>query len=71
MRLMRASTFARRYFDEADRPDERTVRSWIERGSIVGRVVAVGSKTMVYVDAEAWETFTGNKLADRIMGAGR
>lgn len=63
MKLIRASTFAERYFDAGDRPDKRTVRSWVESGIVPGRIVG----TVVYVDAEAWERSTGNSLADRIM----
>lgn len=61
---MLASTFAKRYFDADDQPDPRTVRSWVEKGKVAGRVV--GSTT--YIDADAWEASTGNALADKIIG---
>lgn len=69
MRLMRAKTFSERYFDPADAPDERTVRGWVECGSVPGKLVALGTRTMTYIDADAWEERTGNALADRIITA--
>jgi len=64
MKLIRAETFAARYFDEGDKPDPRTVRSWVQNGVVKGRVVG----TITYVDAETWEQTTGNALADKILG---
>lgn len=64
MKLIRAQTFAKRYFGPEDEPDLRTVRSWVGNGTVPGRIVGV----IAYVDAEAWEKSTGNALADRIMG---
>ena len=65
MRLIRAETFAQRYFAPEDQPDKRTVRTWVENGTVPGRIVGV----MTYVDAEAWEKSTGNAIADRILKA--
>lgn len=63
MRLIKAKTFANRYFDPEDRPDERTVRDWVRRGEVAGRLAG----RLVYVDADAWEAETGNALADNIL----
>lgn len=63
MKLIRAETFAKRYFAAEDQPDKRTVRTWVENGTVPGRIVGV----MTYVDAEAWEKSTGNAIADLIM----
>jgi len=65
MRLLRAPEFCRRYFDEASRPSERTVRRWIQQGHVPGRQIG-GSW---YVDADQWEKSTGNQLADKVLNA--
>lgn len=68
MRLIRAKTFAERYFDAEDAPDERTVRAWVEAQIVAGKVVG----RLTYVDADAFEAggFTGNELADKILSRG-
>ena len=63
MRLMSAKRFAAKYFDEGEGPDKRTVKAWVEKGIIAGRMVG----THAYVDADAWEQSTGNPLADKIL----
>ena len=69
MRLIRAETFAERFFDAADRPDNRTVRSWVELQIVPGRIIGRN----VYVDVEAFEATpsTGNQLADLILTRGK
>lgn len=67
MRLMRPATFVARYFDEADQPDERTIRAWVENGTIAGKIIDTGRRVQVFVDADAWEQITGNALADSIL----
>lgn len=67
MRLISPQTFAKRYFDEADTPDERTIRSWVELGVITGKLINTGRRKQVYIDADAWERTTGNKLADEVL----
>lgn len=65
MKLIKAETWARRYFGEGDRPDLRTVRRWIREGYVPGR--EMGPK-LVYVDEDAWlQQQTGNELADKVL----
>ncbi len=65
MKLIKASAFIKRYFHEDEKLDLRTVRSWVEKGEVAGRIVGLNT----YVDVEAWEASTGNKIADRILKA--
>lgn len=65
MRLIRSETFAARYFAEGDAPCKRTIKTWVENGTVAGRIVGM----LVYVDADAWERSTGNAVADRILQA--
>lgn len=65
MKLIKAETWARRYFDKEDRPDLRTVRGWVRDGYVPGR--EVGPK-LVYVDEDAWlAQQTGDPLADKVL----
>ena len=66
MKMIKAETWARRYFGESDRPDLRTVRGWVRDGYLAGRTM--GPK-LVYVDEDEWlkRQQTGNKLADRVL----
>ncbi|WP_293371458.1 hypothetical protein [Nevskia sp.] len=60
MKLLAASDWIDKYFDTP--PDLRTVRGWVQRGEVPGRVI--GKTT--YVDDDAWKASvrTGNSLAD-------
>jgi hypothetical protein len=63
VRLVSAKTFSSQYFAEGDRPDPRTVHSWVAKGAVPGRII----NKVAYVDAEAFEHSTGNTLADSIL----
>jgi hypothetical protein len=65
MRLITAQVFSQRYFDPDCRPDKRTVRAWVEKGRVPGKVV----EPHIYVDADAWEASTGDAIADKILSA--
>ena len=65
MKLLTAKVFAERYFDPQCKPDVRTVRAWVEKGNVAGKLV----NQHVYVDAEAWERSSGFGLVDKIMNA--
>lgn len=69
MRLINPAQFAEQYFDPRSAPDLRTIRSWVEKGIVPGRVIDTGARKQVFVDAEAWEEkpLTGNPLADRVL----
>lgn len=69
MRLIDPPEFARRYFDPACAPDLRTIRSWVKKGVVPGRVINTGQREQVWIDCEAWEDkpLTGNAMADRIL----
>jgi len=48
---MSPATWVEQFFPiEADRPDPRTVRRWVEDGAIPGRIIG----RRIYVDAAAW-----------------
>jgi hypothetical protein len=64
VRLIKAKTFADRYFDREDRPDERTVREWVRRGELPGKLI---NDRLVYVDADEWERTFGSPAVDRII----
>ena len=63
MRLIKASVFATRYFDPDCAPDKRTVRAWVEKGTVQGKII----EPHIYVDADEWERTTGNRVADKIL----
>ena len=69
MKLIGPPEFARRYFAEGCAPDLRTIRSWVEKGIVPGRILDTGARKQVFIDAEAWEgtPMTGNALADRVL----
>jgi hypothetical protein len=67
MRLIRATTAIRRFFDPEDAPDYRTVIAAIRRGDIPGQIWENGDRVQAWVDAEAFEARTGNALADEIL----
>lgn len=49
-------------------PDPRTVRNWLEQGSVAGRIIGIS----VYIDEENWLRdidHTGNRIADKILAA--
>lgn len=65
MKLIKAETWARRYFGEEDRPDLRTVRGWVRDGYLPGREMG---PRLVYVDEAGWlDKKTGNRLADKVL----
>lgn len=66
MNLIYPATFAARHFDEAARPDPRTIRRWVRDGLLPGREIA----GRCYVDEEAFLNSTGDALADRILAEG-
>jgi hypothetical protein len=39
MRLMKASAWANREFCDGSRPDRKTIRRWVERQVIAGRII--------------------------------
>lgn len=65
MKLILAKTFIERYFDPADAPDERTVRSWVRKGELDGK--EIGSR--LYINEAAFIGMTGNAIADKILSA--
>lgn len=70
MRLIRATTAIKRYWDPEDVPDYRTVLAAVKRGDIPGRVWGNGGRVQVWVDADYFEPSgggTGNALADKIL----
>lgn len=67
MRLIRSATFIKRYFDPEDAPDERTVRTWVERGPEQGGVKGRIMGNIVYVDADWWEATSGNVRVDGLV----
>lgn len=67
MKLIKAETFARKYFGPDDRPDLRTIRSWVRDGYLAGREMG---PRLVYIDEDAWlDSRTGSDLADKILRA--
>jgi hypothetical protein len=60
---MLATVWAKARFDEASRPDERTVRHWVRNGVVPGREIG----RRVYVDDAAFSRSSGNPLADKIQ----
>ncbi len=63
MKLLVASEWVAKYFDTP--PDLRTVRGWVERGEVPGRVLG----KLTYIDDEAWKASvrTGDALADKAL----
>jgi hypothetical protein len=64
MRLIRAKTFANRYFDPEDRPCESTVREWVRRGDLAGKLI---NDRLVYIDADEWERTFGSPAIDQVV----
>lgn len=65
-RLMVASDWAEKRFAEGSRPDMRTVRSWVAKGTVPGRIIG----KLTYVDDDAFmagPAGTGDAMADRIL----
>lgn len=50
-KLMKASAWAKREFETGSIPDNRTVRRWIEIGSLKGRIV---DGTILVHSSERW-----------------
>lgn len=64
MKLISIAEFREKYFSAGSRPDVRTVRRWVEDGTVPGRVVG----KLIYINEDAWRrTATGNELADRVL----
>lgn len=66
MRLITVEEFRKRYFVSGSEPDTRTIRAWIDKGELIGRVVG----KLYYVDLDRWETNTGNPLVDKVLRNG-
>jgi len=60
MKLLVGTEWAAKYFGTP--PDRRTIRSWVVRGDVPGRVIG----KIAYVDEAAWLAAgnTGDDLAD-------
>lgn len=68
MRLIRATTALKKYFDPIDGPDIRSLIAAVDRGDVPGQIWRNGKKIQCWVDAEAFEQRqTGNALADRVL----
>lgn len=70
MRLIRATTAIKRFFDPEDAPDYRTVVAAVKRGDLPGRVWDKSGKVQCWIDADYFEPTgggTGNALADEIL----
>jgi len=48
-KFMKVSAWVEREFSEGSRPQNRTIREWIETGSIVGVLVGGKSRKLAYV----------------------
>lgn len=70
MKLMSVTKAIERYWHPEDRPDKRSVIAAVRRGDIPGKIIGAGQRTKCWVDVEAFESTTGNRLADRILGGG-
>jgi hypothetical protein len=65
MHLMTPQQWAEKYFDDASRPSEVTLRRWLNDGKVPGRKVG----GTWYVDEHAWIA-NGNELVQRVLDAG-
>ena len=52
MALLTATNFRKKYFAPGSGPDSRTIKSWIEKGLVAGRIVG----TNLYIDEDKWES---------------
>ena len=67
MKLASVEQFRRQCFVDGSAPDPRTIRKHIRQGLIPGKIVSHESKSLYFVDVEAWQRETGNPLVDRIL----
>ena len=70
MRLIRATTALKRYFDPVDGPDIRSLIAAVQRGDVPGQIWGKGKRIQCWVDAEYFEggrRSTGNALADKVL----
>lgn len=65
MKLITIPVFVERYFDEACRPSEFTVRRWLREGKLPGRKIS----GEWYVDEHLWLA-AGDPLVERVLEAG-
>jgi hypothetical protein len=64
-KLMKVSEFRSEYFEEGSRPMPKTIRSWIDAGTLPGQRIG----GTYYVDLSRWEGKTGNPLVDKVLAA--
>lgn len=67
MKLMKLDRFRKVYFEEHSAPDPRTIRGWIESGTVPG-VVLNGSA--YYIDQDRWESLmmaNGNQEINELV----
>ncbi len=65
MRLMTPPAWAEKYFDEASRPPETTLRRWMQIGAVPAKKIG-GSW---FIDEHAWLA-GGDDLVQRVLSAG-
>ena len=65
MHLMTPQQWAEKYFDDASRPSEVTLRRWLNDGKIPGRKVG----GTWYVDEHGWLA-DGDDLVRQVLDAG-
>lgn len=62
-KLMKISEWATAYFEAGSRPTLKTVRKWIDEGSLPGE--RIGSA--YYVDLNRWRQGSSNPLVDKVL----
>lgn len=71
MKLITPDTFRARYFVRGNAPTIKTVRRWVGKGLIPGKVIDTGNRRQYFIDAEAFELLqqTANSRVDAFVNA--
>ena len=63
MLFMRIEEYQLKHFSPDSRPSIRTLRNWVQNGSIPGK----RQGKYYFVDLEKLQVLTGQKLADKVL----
>ncbi len=63
MLLIRSEEYRMNHFSSASRPNLRTIRNWVQKGTLPGKKQG----KYYFVDMEKLDVLTGQKLADKVL----